>query len=166
MTKQISGETPEPMTDLVQVVDSAPVAVVDPEEAALAIVRRILKAESVEDVLKMASARGADEVMDKPIIVTAVKFQKSAFEQGSPIFGVIRYKELNTETGETPDGDPDVFTCGGSNVMAQLARLQQLVGVSDPNEGTFKQPIPCKLIRAERPTGRGFYPLWLTLADA
>lgn len=136
----------KPGDDLEAVIrgDVAP-RITDPEEAALAIVERILKAETVEDVLTMAGALGADDVLNRPFLLHGCKWIKSAYEQGAPVFAVIDATFEDT-------GERTVITCGGRNVLAQIVQLDKLEAL----------PRKVKLVRTERPTSNGFYPLWLT----
>jgi hypothetical protein len=55
---------------------------------------------------------------------------------------------VHATRGDT--GDKVVTTCGGAQVMAGLARWQEL--------GAF--PILAKLAQSEKPTANGFYPMW------
>lgn len=133
-------------TDIVKVLSGdAVMAITDPDEAARAIVTRILGAQTADDVLKVAGTLSADDVLDQPMVVHDVRWMKSAFEEGAGAFGVVTITR-----GE--DGQAETLTCGGRNVLAQLARLAELKAL----------PVKCKLTRADKPTSAGYYPLWLT----
>jgi hypothetical protein len=133
-------------TDIVKVLQGdAVMAITDPDEAARAIVTRILSAQTADDVLRVAGTLGADDVLGQPMVVHDVRWMKSAFDEGAGAFGVITITRGD-------DGQAETLTCGSRNVMAQIARLAQLKAL----------PKECKLVRSEKPTSAGFYPLWLT----
>lgn len=135
-------------TDLVAVLKGElPVRLGDPQEAALAIVERILAAPDIESVFTIAGTMGADDVLNQPFHLNGVEFRKSEFEQGSPVYAIIMATMVDT-------GEDIVLTCGGQNVTAQLAVAQKYGG----------PPWPIKLTRNERPTAAGFHPLWLQKA--
>lgn len=137
---------PKTGTDIVKVLYGEQVmAFTDPDEAARAIVTRILSAETAEDVLKVAGTLSAEDVLGQPMMIHDVRWMRSAFEEGVGAFGV-----LSITRGE--DGVAEALTCGSRNVVAQVARLAQLDAL----------PIRCKLVRTEKATTAGFYPLWLT----
>lgn len=134
--------------ELVKAMDGiAPVRIGDPQEAALAIFNRIAAAPDVETLLQLQGTLTADDVIGRPLNIVSVEFRKSDYEEGSPVYALIRAADENGE--ELPP-----ITCGGTNVVTQLAVAQQ--------KG-FKLPL-VKIIRTEKPTARGFYPLWLTAA--
>lgn len=117
----------------------------DPQEAGAAIAARILSAESADDVLTMAGTLSADDVLGKPFVLRDFRFMKSAHAEGSPVYALI-------EAAMIEDGEVVPITCGGRNVCAQIARLADLKAL----------PVEVKLVRTEKPTANGFYPLWLT----
>lgn len=146
MTKQDQGPQ-----DVVAVLEGTGTLVMrDPEDAALAIVQRILASETPEDVLNVQGTEDVDSVLGQTFVIQSLEWLKSAYEEGSPVFALIRLFL-------TRDGSERLITCGGRNVVAQLARLAQL----DAIDGR-----PLKLLRNERPTSNGYYPLWLTHGDA
>lgn len=135
-------------TDIVQVLTrETPARITDPEETALAIVRQILEAPDAEAVLEMAGTTGARDMLGVPFRVRALRFMKSSFEEGSPVFAVVDI--IRKDTGEST-----VMTCGGTNVTAQLARLQQLDALDRD----------LQIVQTEKPTTAGYYPLWLQSA--
>lgn len=141
----------DPGTDLVkQLRGELPVAVGDPEEAARAIVNRILAAPDIESVFKMAGTLGADDVLNVPFWLRGAEFRKSDYEDGSPMYAVI--EATIAETGESA-----VITCGGQNVIAQLIAAVRHGG---------EVPFPIRLTRTVKPTSNGYYPLWLEAAPA
>lgn len=136
-------------------------ALMDPAEIQLAITNRILAAESVEDVLTMAGTLQVDQVLLRPFKIRDVRIQKSAFTEsaGPAVFAIIDAHFL-----DTPDDQTDVLTCGGANVLAQIAALDNL-DRSGKVPGALRDTA-VKLTRTVRPTARGYHPLWLMAADA
>lgn len=119
-------------------------AVVDPQQAQLDIVRRILSSESVDDVLKQQEAIHASSVLGRPLRIVGIRFQESDFTEAGPDF----YMLVDCVTD---DGEPYSITCGAVNVMAQLWKLDQL--------GAF--PLSAQIVETERKTKAGYTPMWL-----
>lgn len=117
---------------------------VDPQQAALDIVRRILSADAVEDVLKVAEAVHARDVLGDVLTITGFQFNESAIGGDGPAFYMLI---------ECVDGNGEAFkvTCGALNVMAQLFRLNQLGALP----GRFR------IVESENATRAGFKPMWL-----
>lgn len=116
----------------------------DPEQAAVAIAQEILNSQSAQDVLRSRETVPAAELLDIPIEVTTVRFNRSDFDQGPSLYALMR--AIILETGEVV-----IVTCGGRNVLAQLYRLCQLEAL----------PTRVRITRAKRATSAGYNPLWL-----
>lgn len=119
-------------------------AVVDPQQAQLEIVRRILSADTVDDVLKQQEAIHASTVLGQALRIVGIRFQQSDFTEAGPDF----YMLVDCVTD---NGEPFSVTCGAVNVMAQLWKLDQL--------GAF--PLSAQIIETERKTKAGYTPMWL-----
>lgn len=117
---------------------------VDPAQAAMDIVRRILAADSVEDVLKGTPAIHAGDVVGQPLTIVGFTFNESDLKEGGPGF----YMLIECVDAQ---GEPFKVTCGAVNVMAQLWRLGQLDAM----------PLRAKITEAEKATSRGYRPMWL-----
>lgn len=116
----------------------------DPAQVQLAIVERILSSQTVEEVFAESDVYHAQDLVDQPLIVNGVRFNRSDFD------GVLAGYAL-MECAD-PDGGPDfLVSCGAVSVMAQLYRLGQL--------GAF--PMPLFIQRAAKPTKAGYWPLRL-----
>lgn len=116
----------------------------DPEEGARAIVARILSAESADDVLSISSVTHAQEILQVPLEIFRVKWQRGTFEEGTTCYVVL--SAVVIETGERV-----TITCGGTNVMVQLVKMGII--------GAF--PFKARITKSIKATARGFYPLWL-----
>lgn len=141
----------EPGTDLEVVQDWTPFLLgdatpefEDPEQASRDIVMQILAAADVDAVLEGAGTVPCQELVGQPIQIERAKAMKSAHEGGATMFLLMDVVLLET-------GEQIKVTCGARNVMAQLYRVSQLNGF----------PLACRIMRAERATAQGFYPLWL-----
>jgi hypothetical protein len=123
---------------------SAAVAEEDPEQVAFEIVQRILAATNVDEVLARRQVLSADDVLQIPITVTAVRWHRSAYDQRERMYAMV-------EASRTDNREPLLISCGGRNVMAQLWRLGEL------------DAFPCalKFGKSEKPTANGYFPLWL-----
>lgn len=123
----------------------------EPQDAAAAgmeIAARILRAESVDEVFEQGGATPALEVIDVPLIVNGLRWNRSDYEgEGAKVYALI-------DATRADSGEELTITCGSRNVMAQLYRLDQL--------GALNTPV--KIVRAERETARGFRPMWLARA--
>ena len=120
----------------------------DATEAARAIVARILDAPDVDAVFDQGKATSAVDVLDVPLLILNIRWQRSEYEgEGSTVYALI-------DAERADNGDELTITCGSRNVMAQLYRLAQL--------GALGTPV--KIVRSEKATARGFKPMWLARA--
>lgn len=145
-----SDETPPTRNELSILADAAgPLVVMDPGKASAQIVANILAAETLDEILSLHETGDAKGLKDQPLMFCDVQFQASTFEQGSPVYGVIKYRDIvNVKTGEAGDREK-TMTTGGANVMAQLANIKA--------KNLF--PFPAKLITKK--TSNDFDVLWL-----
>jgi hypothetical protein len=118
---------------------------VDPEDAQLQIIARILMAESAEDVLAQDEVKHARDVLAQPFRFMKVQWQRSEMEQGSACYAVIHAQYPGTNA-------PLVITTGAKNVMVQLLKMDMI--------GAF--PFEGKIVQKEKATAAGFHPLYLT----
>lgn len=118
--------------------------VVDPQQAQIEILRRILASDSIADVLEQTEAIHAKDVLGEALLIVGTRFQESDFGEAGPDF----YMLIDCTTG---DGEPFSITCGAVNVMAQLFRLGQLDAF----------PMLASLVETEKTTKAGYKPMWL-----
>lgn len=123
--------------------------VVDPQAAALSIVRRILSAGSMEELESMVTTGtvAAEDLVGVPLFIMEDQWYKAApkYQQNSAgVFVVLTCKR--GDTGETV-----VVTNGGENVLAIVYRMHQLQGIPTEKAWTFRT--------AE--TAQGFTTYWL-----
>ena len=111
------------------------------DAAARAIVEQILAAPDVEAIFSTFDARPIADYLGKPLEVRGVKWNRSSFQEGPPVFAVVRGVDL--ETGEAFTG-----TCGGRSVMAALFAFGRMNAY----------PIALKIIESPNPTPDGFRP--------
>lgn len=116
----------------------------DSAQAQLDIVRRIVAAESVEDILGEQTILHAKDVLGRPLIITGYHFTESDFDDQTIDFYMI-FECV------TPNGEPYPVTCGAVNAMAQLYALA--------DKGAL--PIVAQLVETEKPTKKGYRPIWL-----
>lgn len=119
----------------------------DPEVVAQGIMERILASETAEDVLGGAQAVHAQDVLDRPFVLSGLRVMRSRFEGGPGVFLV-----MDAEFGD--DGSSAAVTCSGRTVMAQAVQLYRLDAL----------PRTVKIVQAKQQTANGFYPLWLEAA--
>lgn len=118
----------------------------DPELISQEIMRRILEAETVEEVLEMAGTTSAKDIVGVAFTLTDAVIMKSAFDEGAPVYMLLDVADPDT-------GKAYKVNCGGRNVMAQVYRLKQLGAL----------PTTVKLVEAGT-TAAGHKPLWLNKA--
>jgi hypothetical protein len=123
------------------------VKVEDPAEIQRQMMERILESDNVEDILGRNAATHAQDMLDRPLMLNSVRYMRSKYKDGIPVFAV-----LEVTDGET--GTEHAVTCSAQNVMTQAAMLWKLDAL----------PIGVVIRRAEDPTANGFYPLWLERA--
>lgn len=117
----------------------------DPAAISNEIIAQLLTATSDEQ-LAIGKAIGWQSLEGVPVEIRGFRWRKSDFEDGSPLYVLVQGVDLTT--GEFHPA----ITCGSKNVLAilsNLARRGQLPGAV------------WKLVKAEKPTEGGFYPLWL-----
>lgn len=140
----MTDETP-PAADIVRYeVAGRTVTLMPTENAAEAIMDRILASPSLEDVFDAANTTSAEDVDSRPFMLKEVSFYKSDFEEGPGVYAIIYVDFVD-------DGTSRVLTCGGGNVVAQLIAVSEF----------GMPPWPICLKKNTRPTSRGFFPLWL-----
>lgn len=121
----------------------APDVVDDPEQMSAEIVAQLLAAESDADLEGSPVPWG--ELEGVPFELRGFSWRPSDFEEGSAVYFIVR--AVNRATGEF-----QLLTTGSRFVLAQLANMAK--------RGTLVGAVR-ELVKAERPTGRGFYPLRL-----
>ena len=117
----------------------------DPEEAARAIVARLLSAENEDELFGSRGAVHAEDVLNVPLTIRTVKWQRSSFENGASIYAVLEVVDDN--------GEAFVVTCGSRNVMAVVLWLD--------THGKLPTAYQVEIVRADRASAGGFYPMWL-----
>lgn len=123
----------------------AEIAIIDPAKAQKAIADRIMAAETLDDVFDMSGSDASETILNRTFKLTETpQVHKSGFEKGPGAYMVIT--AVFDDTGEVK-----TFNCGGVNVMHQMAKLQEF----------GKLDLTLKIIKAEKPTASGYYPLWL-----
>jgi len=118
------------------------------EQVSQEIAGRILGASSVTDVLAPQLTTPAEDVVNLPLTLTAVKWLESTLNQGPKVYAVVN--------AVNRDGQALTITTGASTVLAQLYRLVELDGF----------PCSARFVKAEKATKAGYYPMWLEAVDA
>lgn len=91
----------------------APIEVVSSEEIQLDMVRRIMQAETLEEAMADFTATPLERYEGVPIKVLGVRWAKSAYEAGSPIYAFMTVQVSG-------DNKIDVVSCGGATVVTRL----------------------------------------------
>lgn len=119
----------------------------NPDQVAIDIIARILKADTVDDVLGGGSATHARDYLNTAFKLTGVRFNKSTVDKdGAGFYALL--ESVNR------DGEPFVITCGAKNVIAQAWKLSDMGAL----------PIDVELKQSQKPTSAGFYVMWLEKA--
>lgn len=123
-----------------------------PDEAHESIVRRVMAAETVDEVLARQQVTHSRDMLDVPFMLESVHFNESTIEgEGPGFYGILN--GTRTDTGEKV-----TVSCGGRTVLAQLFKLAEL------DDGLKAGPVGIRLKQADKPSKRGYYPLWLRAA--
>lgn len=99
-------------------------------DAYRSIIDQILSAETPDQILTPVEVKQPRDVVGEPLDFFDVRWQRSEYDAGSPMYASFECKEVAT-------GTPVVVNCGQKAVMAQAVRLQQLDGF--PFRGHFRQ---------------------------
>lgn len=119
----------------------------DSDEMILAMAQRILdNQDDVDAILGGSEVIHAKDILDTPLTIREVTFNKGDFADGAGVYAVVVAHTL-----VNPD-DVVTITCGGTNVCAQLLALQK---------GGHLPMVGIQFVEAPRPTKNGYYPLWL-----
>lgn len=121
----------------------------DPEQISREIFEQILGSKTDADLNQMGQATGWRELEGVQVKLGAdFRWRPSSYTEGAPVFLVVPAEKI------LPEGvlEPVILTTGSRNVIAQLMNLA--------GRGTFQGRI-VSLQRAEKPSAKGFYPLWL-----
>ena len=86
----------------------------DPEEVGREIIAQLLDA-ATDAELERTEAEGWSNYLGVPMQVHSFVWRPSAYNEGQPVFLVVRAID--------PDGNPHVLTTGAGQVMAQLVNL-------------------------------------------
>lgn len=120
---------------------------IDPQQAALDMVSRILGAGSVDEVLEGSSAIHAADVLGQNLTIVGVRWNESDLADGAGFYALIDCVDNN--------GEGFAVTCGAITVMAQLFKLDELGALP----GTFQ------LVEAAKPTKSGYKPMSLVKGE-
>jgi hypothetical protein len=90
-----------------------PLEVVSSEQIQLEMVRRIMQAETMEEAFAEFKSTPMEHVEDVPLHVTGIAWAKSTYEEGAPIFALIRCHVHG-------DNREMVVSCGGTTVITRL----------------------------------------------
>lgn len=120
---------------------------IDPQQAALDMVSRILGAGSVDEVLEGSSAIHAVDVLGQNLTIVGVRWNESDLADGAGFYALIDCVDNN--------GEGFAVTCGAITVMAQLFKLDELGALP----GTFQ------LVEAAKPTKSGYKPMSLVKGE-
>lgn len=121
----------------------------DPEQMSREIFEQILGAESNEELNQLGQATGWRDLEGKTVKLGAnFRWRPSSYEEGAPYFLIVPVELV------LPDGrlERKTLTTGSLNVLAQLMNM----AARNTYAGTL-----VRLKRAEKPSSRGYYPLWL-----
>lgn len=117
-----------------------------PDDVSMAIMERILRSESVEQLLAPQGTTHARDILGQTIVIIDAHFLESSVEGDGP--GV--YAVLDALV----DGEPMAVTCGARTVLIQVLKAK--------NAGWL--PMTCQIEQSSQKTKSGFYPMWLAAA--
>lgn len=130
----------------------------DPDAISREIVAQLLGAENDEELESFGDAVGWREFAvpksqaanGVPMQIHGFRWRPSSYEEGAPVFFVVQATRMD-------EGERVTLTIGSLNVLAQLSNMAR--------RGTLVDAIRV-LVEADKPTKRGFKPLWLMTPPA
>lgn len=129
-------------------IDEVTLTIQDPKVIQHQIIERILASEDADQVLQgRGVALHGREVLGRPFTLTGIRWLKSKYGEGLPVFAVLEAVTLD-------DGQEVVITSSAGSVMAQAYRLWELGAL----------PKDVKIEEAETETAAGYRPQWLVTA--
>lgn len=135
---------PDPREVVAWIMGTQEVEQTDPEDTTRAILARILAATTADELLTGHRVVHAQDTLNIPLEIIAVKWQRSTMEGAANVYAVLTANIIGTT-------DQITVTCGGRNVMMQLLNAS--------HRGFL--PLRCIIQKSQKPTESGFYPLWL-----
>lgn len=122
-----------------QVVDTA-------DDVSMTIAERILRAETVDQLLAPQGTTHARDILGQTIVILDAHWMESTLEgDGPPVYAV-----LDCLVGD----EPTAVTCGARTVMIQVLKAK--------NAGWL--PMTCMIEQSSQRTKSGYYPMWLAAA--
>lgn len=127
--------------------DNVALAIEDPQQVQLDIIKRILASPDADAVLGGQKAISGRETLERPFMLRGVRWHRSRFDEGLPVFAVLDAAFLD-------DGETAAVTTSAANVMAQAYALSKLGAL----------PCDVKIVESDHDTAAGFKPQWLERA--
>jgi hypothetical protein len=113
------------------------------------IVAQLLDAATIDDLNAPWEGTATRNLAGRRLAIRGITQRPSSFDDGAGVF-------LVADAVDAKTGEPAVFTTSALSVVIQLCRAWQL--------GLF--PVIAEVVVAERPTGRGYYPIHLRIVAA
>lgn len=121
----------------------------DPAIVQRQIIEELLEAETDAELEYVGSAVGWQELEGVPVEIHGFKWRPSEYKDGPPVYCIVFVTTMDDATRK-------VVTTGSAGIMAQLSNMAR--------RGRIPGAIR-KLVRAEKPTKGGFYPLRLVTPE-
>lgn len=125
------------------------IAIQDPRQVQIDIISRILESEDADAVFQGQTAISGRDVLGRAFTLKGVRWLKSKFDEGLPVFAVLDADMLD-------DGESLAITTSAGNVMAQAYVLAHKLPDGLPQN--------VKIVESEHDTAAGFRPQWLVRA--
>lgn len=133
--------------NVVDMMERLDIKMSDPDMFTVMIAERLSLAETVESLDQIANETSVENHLGEPFYVRRVHYLPAGFDQALPFYAVV--EAVHAETGEYT-----VWSTGSTGVVISLARRAQ--------KGWLDKPV--RVMRAERATANGYYPLNLVTA--
>lgn len=123
------------------------VPIQDPAEVQREMMEAIFDTDDPDAILAGNAGTPGEQMVDIPFTLNGVRYLKSKFKDGLPVFAVMDGTSLADERSYA-------ITSSAVRVCAQAAMLWKL------------DALPCDVVirRATEPTANGYYPCWLEKA--
>lgn len=123
-------------------------AIDDDEDVQLRILEQILKATTPHEILNAGEAIPATELLNVPLEITGIRASESGFVEGNDFY-------LHVDAIILANKDKVTFSTGSQDVCVKLVQLARHKFL----------PMYARLEQADRPTKKGFFPVFLRALD-
>lgn len=143
----VGGELVDLPDKTVKTMDALGIRLSDPSDIAWKIAEQLFQAETIDELLDEGGERGWLRHEGEPVSILNVWWLPSDFGESLGFYALVEATVLNT-------GERVTLSSGSTNVVVQIAGMIKLDQLD----------TPVRLVKAKKPTSKGFYPTRLVKA--